>query len=314
MMIYDNTRLQELREKVARKRHLDHILNSLCIQRSELSLRTQELEAVVLKEQKDVDRLERRSLASFYFNVIGRLDEKLDRERTEAYAARVKYDTAAQCLASVERDIAAAADERERLAGCEADYERELRKKQDIVKNSGTREAQEILRMEAALTELQSRLRELEEALAAGEQARSTAQQVIAELESADGLATWDLVGGGLLADMAKHDRLNRAQSLVDLLQSQLHRFHSELTDVSIQANIQASVDGFLSVADFFFDGLFADWAVKDRISRALERSWDTRERIETVINRLHCLHDTASAEHARMKEALENAVVRAGE
>ena len=41
------------------------------------------------QEQADVDRLEGHSLATFFYQVIGKMDEKLDKERQEAYAARV---------------------------------------------------------------------------------------------------------------------------------------------------------------------------------------------------------------------------------
>jgi len=35
---------------------------------------------------------------------------------------------------------------------------------------------------------------------------------------------------------------------------------------------MQVNVDGFLRFADYFFDGLFADWAVLDRINQSQEQ------------------------------------------
>ena len=43
-----------------------------------------------------------------------------------------------------------------------------------------------------------------------------------------------------------------------------------------ITADLQVTVDSFLKFADFFFDGLFADWAVLDHINQA-------QSRVETV-------------------------------
>ena len=37
--------------------------------------------------------------------MIGKMDEKLDKERQEAYAARVKYDVALHDLSSVDADL-----------------------------------------------------------------------------------------------------------------------------------------------------------------------------------------------------------------
>ena len=56
-------------------------------------------------KRQDVDRLEGRSLSAFFYNVIGKMDEKLTQEKQEAYAARVKYDAAARELAGIEEDL-----------------------------------------------------------------------------------------------------------------------------------------------------------------------------------------------------------------
>ena len=48
--------------------------------------RLKKLEKSKLAEQADVDRLEGHSLAAFFYQVIGKMDEKLDKERQEAYA------------------------------------------------------------------------------------------------------------------------------------------------------------------------------------------------------------------------------------
>ena len=69
-------------------------------------------------------------------------------------------------------------------------------------------------------------------------------------------------MGGGLMADLAKYEELDDAQKQIEQLQVELRRFKTELADVEITADLQVTVDSFLKFADFFFDGLFADWAV----------------------------------------------------
>lgn len=55
----------------------------------------------------------------------------------------------------------------------------------------------------------------------------------------------------------------------MEYLQSQLRAFRTELADVTISADFQVNIDGFLRFADYVFDGIFADWAVLDRINQA---------------------------------------------
>ena len=116
------------------------------------------------------------------------------------------------------------------------------------------------------MAKLHSQIKELTEAIWAGKDALRTTHQVLETLDSAKGWSTWDIVGGGLLVDIAKHRELDHAQEQVEQLQIDLRRFKTELVDVEITAELQVSVDGFLKFADFFFDGLFADWAVLDHI------------------------------------------------
>ena len=80
MKFYDE-QLQKLQEQIARKRQLEAQISELRTQRSTLSARVRELEAIKMQEQADVDKLEGRSLAAFFYNVIGKMDEQLNKER-----------------------------------------------------------------------------------------------------------------------------------------------------------------------------------------------------------------------------------------
>lgn len=91
MKFYDE-QLQKLQEQIARKRQLEAQVSELRTQRSTLSTRVRELEAIKMQEQADVDKLEGRSLAAFFYNVIGKMDEQLNKEREEAYPCAGRQD------------------------------------------------------------------------------------------------------------------------------------------------------------------------------------------------------------------------------
>ena len=97
--------LKELWQQVAEKKSCEAKQKELTAQRDTLADRLKKLEKSKLAEQADVDRLEGHSLAAFFYQVIGKMDEKLDKERQEAYAARVKYDAALYDLSSVDTDF-----------------------------------------------------------------------------------------------------------------------------------------------------------------------------------------------------------------
>ena len=311
MTLYDE-KLQALQEKIARFRQLSAMLKELRNQRDTLAGRVRELEAIKLEEQADVERLEGRSLAAFYYNVIGKIDERLNKERQEAYAARVKYDAAVRELEAVESDLHRFESEYNELRGCEQQYEAALKEKAAAVKVAGGVNAEEILKLEERNAFLESQKKELQEARSAGNAALGTAKGVLSSLDSAEGWGTWDLLGGGLLADMAKHSHLDEAQGAIERLQSQLRRFKTELADVTIHADMQVNVDGFLRFADYFFDGLFADWAVMDKISQSQSQVQSTTRQIQSVLSRLNSMMSAVEQEQTQIKNKMDALVLNA--
>ena len=311
-MTYYDKKLKAVQEKISRSRQLTSMLKELRSQRDTVAARVRELETIKMDEQADVDRLEGRSLASFFYNVIGKMDERLNKEREEAYAARVKYDAAARELEAIDGDIRRCEAELGGLRGCEREYEATLREKANAVKAEGGTRAEEILKLEERHAYLESQKKELREAISAGNSARSTAESVLSSLDSAEGWGTWDLLGGGLLADMAKHSHLDEAQGAIERLQSQLRRFKTELADVTIHADMQVNVDGFLRFADYFFDGLFADWAVMDKISQSQSQVQSTKNQIDSVLSRLNSMMSAAEREQAQTKSKLDALVLEA--
>ena len=95
----------------------------------------------------------------------------------------------------------------------------------------------------------------------------------------------------------------------METLQSQLRRFKTELADVTINADIQVSIDGFLRVADYFFDGIFADWAVLDQIRQSQQQVQLIRNQIEIVLNHLYTLINQTDAELFRISREIEQLV-----
>lgn len=312
MTNYDE-QLQQLRQKVSRKQHLEKLLAQLRPQREELIDRVNTLEAAKLSEQADVDRLEGRSLAAFFYNVVGKMDQRLDKKRQEAYAAAVKFDAAVRELAAVEDDIDCYEAELKTLQSCQAQYDKLLAAKAAAVKASGSDTADEILALEARIAYLEDQMDEVDEAIAAGKRALNSARAVLDSLNSAEDWGTWDMLGGGLMADIAKHSRLDDAQRKVEVLQVELRRFKTELADVStIQVTMQVNVDGFLRFADYFFDNLFTDWAVMDKISQSKDQVSHTVRQISSVLQKLDSMMARDQEEWSRSKAQINELVLKA--
>ena len=310
-MMHDD--LFALQQKVAKKPLLESKLYELHTQRRQYDNQVISLRVAFRKEQEDVEKLEGRSLANYFYQVIGKLDDKLDQERKEAYAAKVKLDAAERELAGIEFDIKGIQEQITDVLVAEARYKDALELKRRQLKDSGSQVADQILSMEERIAALQAQKQEIKEAISAGYSARSTADRILSELEDADGWNTWDILGGGgIITHMAKHSHLDEAQDLVQELQSQLRRFKTELADIQISANMQVNIDGFLRFADYFFDGLFADWAVGDKISQSLSSVSNTKSEINRMLDRLNDMEKAVDQKIQQKKTKLEQFVVKA--
>ena len=305
--------LQDLQQKIAMKPLLESKLYELNQQRYKYDKSVISLRVAFRQEQEDVERLEGRSLANYFYQVVGKLDEKLDQERKEAYAARVKLDAAERELAGIESDIKEIQAQIAEVLVAESKYKDALEAKRIKVKASGTLVADQILSMEEKIAALQAQKQEIKEAISAGYSARGTADRILSELESADGWNTWDMFGGGgIITHMAKHSHLDEAQDLVQELQDKLRRFKTELSDIQITANMKVNIDGFLRFADYFFDGLFADWAVGDKISQSLSSVSNTKNEINRMLDKLNDMEKAVDQKIQQKKTKLEQFVVKA--
>lgn len=309
MINYDE-RLNELQEQIASKNRLETVLKTLRKQQEELEEKVAELECKKWKEQADVECMEKRSLTNFFYYVVGKMDEKLTAERQEAYQAAVSYDVACKELEAVKKDIKRYELEYGKVHRSEEQYQLVLKEKIEALKLTGTPEADEIQQLEEKITRLATQEKEIQEAISAGKSAKYMVESIMSSLSGAEGWGTWDLLGGGLIADISKYGYLEEAQYQVEKLQIALRRFQTELEDVQLQLNASVNIDGFLRFADYFLDGLVADWLVLEKINASQLRVRDTSNKLEQVLTRLNAMLKKVNEEQAVLKGEL-NGLVR---
>lgn len=305
-----NEQLQMLQEQIVRQHQLQSRKRELKKQLEVLAERERELQAQCVAEQADVDRLNGRSLAAWFYAVTGQKAEKLEKEQREAYEAAVRHDAVERELKSVTQDLCSTDMELRELAGCEQRYRDVAAQKKEAIRQAGGVSAERIDQLEAMLLQCEQMRRELREAVQAGNAAVTTAERILSELDTAEGWGTWDLLGGGLVSDLVKHDHLDSAQSLVEDLQVRLRKFRTELTDVSVQADLQVNIDGFLRFADFFFDDIFSSWAVLDHIGRSKAQVEQVRDQVQEILRKLKTMQDETERNALKAKGELEALVL----
>ena len=129
--------------------------------------------------------------------------------------------------------------------------------------------------------------KEIYEAIEAGERALNSLYAAQDKLKSARGWGMLDMFGGGFITDLMKHSKINDASRCMEDAKCHLKKFQKELKDVNLPLNIRMEVGGFLSFADYFFDGIVADYLVQSKIANAREQVDDAIIMVNNVLTTL---------------------------
>lgn len=133
--------------------------------------------------------------------------------------------------------------------------------------------------------------REIQEAITAGEVALGSLYNAQNYLNSARNWGIFDMLGGGFFTDIMKHSKMNDASRCMEEAKHYLQLFQKELKDVQVPMNFRMEVGGFLSFADFFFDGLVADYLVQSRIGEAREQVEDAIGMVSHLLEELKSMN-----------------------
>ncbi|MEW1846499.1 hypothetical protein AB0392_51820 [Nonomuraea angiospora] len=258
------------------------------------------LEKDLSKEEADVTRLEG-GLTALLARLVSQREVRLERERAEAEAARQRLDGHRVRLAQIEADARAIEAELAGLATASEEYETLLAQKERQLLAGGDSRASELTDLGAALDGVSAQLREHAEAYRAGQAALQALNQVLGYLGSAKGASTWDLLGGGLIADAVEHNRLRSADEAAWHAQRALDVFSRELADVGVSARPRLPEVDTRWFVDTFFDNIITDVMKHQRIENTRAEVERTAQWVQKVGTQLRHRDAELSRERARL-------------
>jgi prefoldin subunit 5 len=298
-----NERIQKVKYEIQEKKRINRLLNNSLSQREELKIKVKKLEKQLKKEVNDVDKLKGMSFQNFLHIIIGDKDEKMKKENGEMLSAKLKYDSTLNELNSLEETIKKLNNEINRFGNLEMKYDYILKKKEEWICNNNFSNAAELFKIVEEKSQIKAELKELEEALNAGNKVIYAIEQVESSLDSAEGWGTWDMLGGGLLSTMQKHSYMDEAQTKIEEVQNKLLIYNRELKDIGTTFSADISLDSFTSFADYFFDGLFVDWSVQSKIHEAQQSVSKFKDRIISLNRNINNKIDLLSQDIDKLEQ-----------
>lgn len=262
------------------------------------------LKELLAKEQADVDALEGISITALFHAMLGSKEQRLEKERQELVAAKLKYDQAHHTANDLNEDVQRLQDALSPLEDADVRFENLLVEKEEYLAATENGTARKLAELSQQIADLKADEKELAEAAAAGNSALRSVEAIKGTLASASNWGALDMFGGGMLTTMAKHSKMNAAKNQARTAQRKLLRFQEELADADHRLQVSLQIDGFAKFADYFFDGLIADWVVQSKIKRAQNECSSTIAQVKTAIRQCQRRMDTVKAEVTKLTES----------
>ena len=299
----EKSRLRQLAEKKKRLETVEHMLAEMRREEWKLHETVRKLKEQFRQETADVEKLEKGSVSGFLFAFLGQKEERLEKEREEAVQAGLNYHSALARLEDLKGRMEQLQKEADSLQEIPEEYEKELNgRKTALMGKPGAGER--LLELERQKGEEKAREKEIKEAERAGRAAKNQVEYVLEKLNSAKRWGVYDVVGGGLMSDLIKYQRVDDAQAGIERLQILLSRFRTELADVGPAASVEGVNAGAgLRFADYFFDGIVFDWMALSRIQDARDRMERLRRQLLQILEKLNRMAEESRQCQERLEE-----------
>ncbi len=223
-----------------------------------------------MRKFQDVKDLETITLKSIWYDLLNKKFTELEREQAEYYQAKMQFESQQNKFDSISSEIKAYEAQLFDFETIKVQYEGLIQEKVKLLKENNHPKLLDIFSKQDELVKIDAYKNEVQEALSAAEKVLSVIPKVIDDLKDAKGYATWDMVGGGTMATYLKRQKMHKAKLGIIEINYALDKLRRELKDLKpdlFPAEIKFNTSW--EFADYFFDNIFVDMEIRERILEA---------------------------------------------
>ncbi|RKS42509.1 hypothetical protein BC962_3267 [Gillisia mitskevichiae] len=271
MKFIKDDRLYILKEKIRTHNKLSSELKDLELRRTRKEQSQIESKEILDKEKKEFNNINELSINSIFYSLIGKKEEKLEKERQEFLLAKLNFDTLKEEIDLIVQRKKEILKDIFNIEDINKEYNELLADKEKFLISLNNSRSNEIQVVKDKISNVEFQKKEIDQAILATIPVLEKLEQIYSKLNSAENWGVFDLLGSGLLATAIKHSKIDDAKSLISKTQFDIDNLINELNDVDIKYNIRntINIDGFYTFSDFFFDGLIFDFIVQEKISKS---------------------------------------------
>ena len=276
-MTEKTARLRELREQLRRKTDLETRCRELTKQQRALEEATAQLEQEMLREQEDISDLQRKSLKSMLYGLTGKKEQKLEQERKEAAAARMKYEAALREQKDTEYRLTDMNRELAELEDCAAEYLALLKELMMTINNEeATKEMDQLIDHLLIIGETKKEISHTLEQM----------EEIRTELMEADRWATALQFGGREAEERFMFDALDNARRKMGHLLVQIRQLQTRFSVL----NMEAEIVYHANILPGFQNRMLSAAAAKQMVKHAHGQNYATKAALQVSLEQLESI------------------------
>lgn len=281
----------QLRETLLRYRHLQKVrqhFETMSTRYRDESERLGKISQALKKEEQDVHRLEKGGMRLLFHAVLGNKEQQLEKERQEYLQVALKYNELVESIDLMRYELDILEKKLVRFEEVEKAFLLLMQSREQELIDTDADTGNALLLISRKTDAAHVRLRDIDEAIAAGESALTEVRDMIKDLKNAREWGQWDMHGGG--SGWSKHEAIDKARERSVRVKHALLKFQEELRDVYDGARVEIHLDlgNFSRFTDIFFDNLISDWVVQKKIRKALDEVRRVERQTNRTIQQLH--------------------------
>ncbi len=269
--------LKQVTEKIKNKEHevhsyqkskvrLEIIQHELDILRTDLKKSYEQLK----KEKADVEDLENRNIKSLFTEILGDIEQQLEKERQEYLQAVLHHNHLIDEIKILEfeaktlrqkqsSDIIKVEGELVSLYN----YKAKLLKKYPDAKK-------QLEKFDVPLSAYNRKLYHIEETISEAKSLHQTLKSIVNHMKNVKKWGPAKMHGKGRYSSFKKKTFIDNANQQAIQANVKIKKFDKELKDVYPDMNISLSMHYFENFVDHFYDNLITDWMIQRKLDNAI--------------------------------------------
>ncbi len=282
-----NSQLDSLRLQMEEKKRCASQLDEVERELREEKEKNASLRALLDKDEALADKLRKASLVHLFHAIVGNLEEDEEQLTAKTVQTKIQLDASDRAISHLSSEVERIRSRQIELKYVEDDYQRRLAiKAEEIAKTDGS-VAKKLAELSEDRTQLLARKHEIYEARSAARSAEYALRDCLDTLKKAGRWGTADLLGGGMIITAIKRDYMDQANENAIHAQNALRTLARELKDVRVALSVPLHSEGFGRFADYFFDGLIADWSAQSEIRESESAVSTALDQVEDIVGKM---------------------------